>query len=358
MLICQQHHFEYLEPEDDSPDSYLHQCPYLFRDIGDALRGVGLHKEALRYYEPLQKGPDALDSRFSFDIAICYQALGRDSDVRRSIQVLRNSTRDANFYIGLAKLYQSQGKDSEMWHLINQLKRMGKTIMIRKAGLPTESENTAYRGDVPSDRSIVASSPSAGREPSMMAELRRSVGPRRARQSRKQEREREIRLKDGAIRALYDNLTVLQDSVDAGDREAAVEWLNLANQMFYDFRSQSLFFPRDKATKFTGFNKWKRTVTLPDGDDLVGPEDRDDDDVPTHYRTVHFEEWLDVLMRVALHHAKDGRSDSCWEVLNVTQTANVFAHDQARVQIVRNVALSMFHSSRCSCEISMLTMMP
>jgi general transcription factor 3C polypeptide 3 (transcription factor C subunit 4) len=340
--MCQQFHFSFLEPEDESSNGYFQEHPDLFRDIGDALRNAGLHQEALRYYEPLQKGPDGLDSRFTFDIAICYQALGRDSDVRRSIQALKNTARDANFYIGLAKLYQSQGKDSEMWHLINQLKRMGKSEMIRKAGLPVHRDGAANISSEPSSPSVSPRSASAGRGDSMLRELRKSAGPARAKQKRKQKRQRDGQLKDGAVRAIYESVTALQPAVDAGDREAAAEWLCLANRMFEDFRNQSLFFPRDKSTKFTGFNKWKRTVTLPANEDLVGPEEQDDDDVPTHYRTVHFEDWSDLLMRVALHHAKSGDKDECWQVLNVIQSANVFMHEPSRIQMIRNVALGMF----------------
>jgi hypothetical protein len=295
-----------------------------------------------------------LESRFTFDIAICYQALGRDSDVRRSIQALKNTARDANFYIGLAKLYQSQGKDSEMWHLISQLKRMGKSEMIRKAGLPVDRWGTAHHSSDSSVRSVTATSPSVDRENSTLRELRRGAGPARAKQNRKQRRQNDFQLKDGAVRAIYENVTALQPAVDAGDRKAAAEWLSLTNRMFQDFRSQSLFFPRDKSTKFTGFNKWKRTVTLPENEDLVGPEEKDDDDVPTHYRTVHFDDWSDLLMRVALHHAKNGNRDECWDVLNVIQIANIFAHEPARIQMIRNVALSMFPLVRFLRAISML----
>jgi hypothetical protein len=227
---------------------------------------------------------------------------------------------------------------------------MGKSEMIRKAGLPVYRDGTEHPGTDSSVRSVSAHSPSVGREPSMLRDLRRSVGPSRAKQNRKQIREREVRLKDGAVRAIYNEMIALQDLVDAGDREAAAEWLRLGAQMFHEFRSQPLFFPRDKATKFTGFNRWKRTVTLPDTEDLVGPEERDDDDVPTHYRTVHFDDWLDLLMHVAMHHAKDGNKETCWEVLNVTQSANVFAHDQVRIQTVRNAALGMFPFMPCYVE--------
>ncbi|KAF2433705.1 TPR-like protein [Tothia fuscella] len=325
-------HFDCLEPEDDSDDAYVREYPEIFREIGDALRESELYQQALQYYEALRTLPNEVDSRFCFDIAICYQALGRDSDVRLSIQSLKNTVRDAHFYIGLAKLYQAQGKAAEMWHLINQLRRMGKADMIRKAGLPLEKEGTLRP-------STSGSSVSTSASPSARGSERRSVGPLSSKWNKKQQKDRERRVRDTIIKSRYEDALGLQAAVDAGDPDVAAEWLGYANELFEDFRSQPLFFPRDKSTKFTGFNKWKRVVTLPDGENLVEPEEKDDD-VPNYYRNISFDEWLDLLMRLALHYAKNEIGEGCWEVLNVTQSANIFAHEPARTQIVRNVALS------------------
>jgi hypothetical protein len=296
------------------------------------LREVGLHHEALQYYEPLRGLLEGKDSRFSFDIAICYQALGRDSDVRRSVQSLKSTVRDAHFYIGLAKLYQSQGKAAEMWHLINQLRRMGKSEMIRKAGLPLEKEGVLHPGSNEARSVSVASS-------SVRSSVRRSVGPASSRVVKKQQKDEDSRKRDAELGEVFEEALNLQDAVDAGDPEAAAQWLRHANEMFEDFRSQPLFFPRDKSTKFVGFNKWKRTITLPEGERLLAQEERDDE-IPTYYREIHFDDWLDLLMRLALHYAKEGIKEGCWEVVNVTQGANIFAHEPSRIRVVRNVALS------------------
>lgn len=117
----------------------MYEYPDLFREIGDALREEQLHQDALRFYEPLQKQPRVLDSKFYFDLAICYQALNRDDDVKRTMEALRffkRGKRDAHFFVGLAKLYQSQGKEADMHYLVRQLKRMGKSDMVLAAGLP------------------------------------------------------------------------------------------------------------------------------------------------------------------------------------------------------------------------------
>ena len=78
-----------------------------------------------------------LNSKFFFDIAICYQALGRKEDVRSSIKFIKDGERTVDFQIGLAKLYQSQGRRDLMWRLCLELRKMGEGRLLREAGLPT-----------------------------------------------------------------------------------------------------------------------------------------------------------------------------------------------------------------------------
>lgn len=282
---------------------------------------------------------DKQDSRFTFDIAICYQALGRDMDVRRVVQTLKATIRDSQFYIGLAKLYQTQGKETEMWHLINQMRRMGKSDMIRRSGLPLDKDNPAQTRSVsPSIRA---------------ASVRRSVGPMSTRQQKKVRRMKEKLTRDVQLRSYYDEMLELQGAVDVGAPEAAIEWEERAAELFDDFRSQILFYPRDKTTKFTGFNKWKRTVTLPEGEDMIEEEEREEE-VPSFYRGIHFDDWMDSLMRLALQYAKDGSKERCWDVLDATQSANVFAHDPFRIQAVRNVGLGVWLRSPSPLGFDML----
>jgi general transcription factor 3C polypeptide 3 (transcription factor C subunit 4) len=313
----------------------VYEYPDLFREIGDALREEQLHEDALRFYEPIQRQPDGVDSRFYFDIAICYQALGREDDVNKTMDALRlfkRGARDANFYVGLAKLYQSQGKEKDMHYLVRQLKRMGKSDLVLAAGLPLPRETTRpTRGQTAIEDDEESLS---GREGSVFHQIR--ARPVRVRKDRRIEQQR---FREGVVRSLYDQLLELGEGLAEQELEAVTDWINIADQLFDEFKGEKLFFPRERATKFTGFDRWQRTVTVPDGDILFRESTESEKEVPQHYCNIHFEEWLDVLLQLALQHARQGKKDACWDVMKTIQLANIFVHEPERMQKKRNVSL-------------------
>jgi general transcription factor 3C polypeptide 3 (transcription factor C subunit 4) len=316
----------------------VYEYPDLYREIGDALREEELHQDALRFYEPIRRQTQGIDSRFYFDIAICYQALGRDDDVKSTMEALRlfkRGARDANFYVGLAKLYQSQGKETDMQYLIRQLKRMGKSELILSAGLPLPRDTTRpARGQTVVDDDMESQS---GREGSQFRQVRaRSV------RVRKDKRIEQQRFREGVVRNLYDQLLEVGEELAEQESESVTDWVNIADQLLEEFRLEKLFFPRERATKFTGFDRWQRTVIVPEADILFRESTESEKEVPQHYCDIHFDEWLDVLLQLALQHARQGRRDHCWDVMKTIQLANIFAHEPERMQRKRNVSLGTF----------------
>ncbi|KAF2399821.1 hypothetical protein EJ06DRAFT_477529 [Trichodelitschia bisporula] len=331
-------HLEFLHPEDLSNISYLYEYPELFREVGDALRESSHYTEALRFYEPLLNTPQVLDSVFYFEIAICYQALGRDEDVKRSIQHLKYNSKDPQFLVGLAKLYQAQGKDDQMWKMIHQLRRIGAYQMVRDSGLPLLQEQPNTKNN--------PSTTGEGADIDYLIQEARGTGARRPRKEKRpgqpnyrgearQEHERHL---DGVVRAIYDAMVALEDKKE-DDTAAMEEWVTLATELFESFRNQRAFFPRDKGTKFTGFRWDNRHVNLPEDEEFVDP-DQVEVEAPTEYRKIPFDNWLDVLLEYALTLAKMGDSNRCWDVLETAGRANVFVHEDDRVYAVRAVSLS------------------
>lgn len=288
-----------------------------------------------------------MDSRFCFDLAICYQALGRDEDYKSSLQIFKRNARDPQYHIGLAKLYQSQGRDADMWHLIKQLRRVGKTKLVRDAGLPlvqpegldTEATVQKTGGDV--------GSPSAYTPPQRDQSQELSTAKRRWGEGRRlrQERIERDHQQDMIINSLWQDMKVLDAAVDAGDPDALSEWLGIANEVFEDFQGQQSFFPRDRHLKFIGYGRWRKILNLPDDEQFIpaGEEDgpTEDKDIPVHYRRIHFDEWLEWILLLAMRYAKNSNRESCWDVLNVAANANIFAHEQPRILLIRNVSMSM-----------------
>lgn len=336
-----------MEPEDEAEDAYINEYPDLFREVGDALRETKLHQEALRFYEPLKNKPELMDSRFCFDLAICYQALGRDEDYKSSLQIFKRNARDPQYHIGLAKLYQSQGRVADMWHLIKQLRRVGKTKLVRDAGLPLVQPEELNTEAPVQKTGRDATSPVAYTPPQRDQDQDLSSAKRRYGEGRRlrQERIERDHQQDMIINSLWQDMKVLDSAVDAGDPDALSEWLGIANEVFEDFQGQQSFFPRDRHLKFIGYGRWRKILNLPDGEQFIpeGEEDgpTDDKDIPVHYRKIHFDEWLEWIMLLAMRYAKNSNRESCWDVLNVAANANIFAHEQPRILLIRNVSMSM-----------------
>jgi general transcription factor 3C polypeptide 3 (transcription factor C subunit 4) len=343
-----------LEPEDQAEDAYINQYPDLFREVGDALREARLHQEALRFYEPLKNRLEAVDSRFCFDLAICYQTLGRDEDYKNSLQIFKRNARDPQYHIGLAKLYQSQGRDADMWHLIKQLRRVGKTKMVRDAGLPLvppEVEQEAgQKPNAGAARSPAVGTPSNREQSQEQPSAKRRYGEGRRLRQERIERDHQ---QDMIIGSLWQDMKALDQAVDAGDPEALSEWLGIANEVFDDFRDQQAFFPRDRHLKFIGYGRWRKILNLPEDEQFI-PEDgqTEDKDIPAHYRNIHFDDWLEWILHLAMRYAKNSNRESCWDVLNVAASANIFAHDQPRILLIRNISMSMHNNSRpIACQV-------
>ena len=158
---------------------------------------------------------------------------------------------------------------------------------------------------------------------------------------RKDKRAEYNQMRDGVIRQLYDNLLTLEDDFKKELPEAVADWLDLANELLEEFRGARIFFPKERSTKFTGYDRWQRTVILRESEPLFLEPDGDKE-IPQHYRNIHFDVWLDLLLQLALQHARDAKKEDCWAVMNTVQSANVFAHDPERMQVKRNVSLGMY----------------
>lgn len=257
-----------------------------------------------------------------------------------ALRLFKRGARDANFYVGLAKLYQSQGKEADMHHLIRQLKRMGKSDLVLAAGLPLPQATTRpARGQAVMEDDDESQDGLEGR---VLRQIRaRSV---RERKDKKQE---QARFREGVIRNLYNQLLDLDEDVANKQPDAITDWTNIADQLMEELKTEKLFFPRERASKFTGFDRLQRTVVVPEGDVTFRESTESEKEVPQHYCDIHFDEWLDVLLHLALQHARKGKGQLCWEVMKTISAANIFAHEPERMQKKRNVSLGEIFNHPC-----------
>jgi general transcription factor 3C polypeptide 3 (transcription factor C subunit 4) len=298
----------------------------LFLAAAETLRQYNHHAEALRFYEPLRNVAETLDAGFYFELAICYQALDRQEDVREAIEGIKHGDRSAGAQLGLAKLYHSQGKVELMWRVCAQMRRAGRSDLLRQAGLPTRKPLE------------VTSKPN---RPFSV----KNDGPREFRRGhilREEEEQHEL-LRDQVIRAMWDDLSPLEHPLVEPNPERNQEWLSIANELYQDFRSQIAFYPSDKNSPFTGYGRYKFSDTF--DPNASSRENKLAYKLPTTYRKISFDDWTDFLMHFAIRLAEKGDRKKCSMVLKGAELANIINTDPKRYYLLRTVSLRTSPSS-------------
>lgn len=153
------------------------------------------------------------------------------------------------------------------------------------------------------------------------------------------------------ILRLYTNLVNSTDAMREGDKVARNAWIDCAESLVTDFRSNRVFYPAERHTTFTGFSReardaysrrnWEKQkeLSLENGQDVDQdfPIPSVESTIPTEYREIAFSDWLDVFLEYALLLAQtpeSGGRHRCYTVINAALDCAVWYHDpQARLHI-------------------------
>lgn len=351
------HHFQYLQPDDESAAV---DYADLLHEAGNALRASGRYEEALRFYKPLTNlDSELVEFPFYFDLAIAYYGLGRTKEMTECMEHVKQTAngRDPRYQIGLAKLYKAMGREDLMWKLIVVLKRAGKRPIVRSAGLPLErpvslktvvdedmeeeDEEEAQEGaETPETPPIDASVyETVEKDGVAIAPRRKSTtrGVYKPRNKHKFNEEEEI-LKDSIAKSIYAEIRFLSPAVKASDPQATKQYLQLCSELFEDFRQQKAFFPIDRFVPFSGFKR-ARQVRIPDASSLL-ENPSVEFEIPTDYRTIDFDAWVDLLNCYAIELAKARDSKACWTVLETAEDANIALQSDDRTRLVKVTGLA------------------
>ena len=107
-----------------------------FREIADCLRSRGLYVDAIKFYEPLNDIPDAIDVAYYMDLAQCYMAGNRRGDAEDCYKVIVEANADeVPARIALAKMYEDDDRGAEALPLIEEVIKMGKRDAVKKANI-------------------------------------------------------------------------------------------------------------------------------------------------------------------------------------------------------------------------------
>ena len=353
----------------------------LFRDTGFELKSNEDYTNAIRFLEPLQDVPDYQDTTFYMTLGDCYVALGRLTDAEDCYNVIVNDNEDEwEARIALAKLYEKQDRGQEALPLIDRVIQLGRVDALRKGninvGPQPPSQMSRKQGGQNRDRTTVlgaeeASSANGSRDSAGPQATPRPqpLGPsKRKRLGRKEgllgipsidtlrrrngsDMVEDLRNMDQRIKANWETLLSSRQDVDKGDEEGTRSWVQAAGSMVDDFRSMRIFNPgRDKHVKFTGYGKQTRLLSEMEAmrdrlqaDDLSpspSQQPMNNDGIPDDFHDITFQQWLDIFCEYAMHLARDGNRETCFDILQTGNNLNVFYHSPPFTQQIHATWLS------------------
>lgn len=179
----------------------------------------------------------------------------------------------------------------------------------------------------------------------------RQVRPKAAPKPKRMTAEEKEIYRTENVKRLYQDLVDNTEAMRRGDDIARNTWMDCAESLITDFRSNRVFYPAERSVTFTGYDRefrnanirqnWEKEHKQETGDG--GDVDQDmpipsvESTVPTEYREIPFSAWLDVFLEYALLLAKTSEPGSrhrCYAVIAAALDCAVWYHNpQAVLQI-------------------------
>lgn len=253
-----QYHFEWLNPEDTSEGARLFDYGDLFREVADALKEAGLLEEALRFYTPLQQTNDYADVSFFLAMGDCYAQLERFDEAENCyLTVAEYDPRNIESRVQLAKLYESLDMTERALKYVNEAVLLGRQESrsnrrrkdTRLENLAMEFKTAELGPEAMAFRSIAPRPPQEEQEP---------AGPVLTTVPTVKERPEVEGNRTENVQYLYSKLLQLQPHVKDGHAEATEDWLDIADALLREFRSNRIFYPMVRGNTFLGYSKEAR----------------------------------------------------------------------------------------------------
>ncbi|KAF2121720.1 hypothetical protein BDV96DRAFT_536558 [Lophiotrema nucula] len=142
-------HFEYLEPEDESPTAKVNSFGDLFREIADAFHSLQFDQEAVRFYEPLYtRNQKEMVLKTFLGLHTCYSNLDKLSMSNKAADIVQifldwktDSVKDLAV---LAKFFEHQGMTEEARKRADRAYKMRGFRALQQVGFRGLSEVQAH----------------------------------------------------------------------------------------------------------------------------------------------------------------------------------------------------------------------
>ncbi|KAL5339130.1 hypothetical protein BJX70DRAFT_408376 [Aspergillus crustosus] len=324
------HHFAWLRPEDTSEGALVHDYGDLFREAADALKEAELFEEALRYYKPIQQTNEYADVSFFMAMGDCCRLLGELEDAENCyLTVAEYDTKHIQSRVQLAKLYESIGMAEQALKYVNDAVLLGR----QETRGHRRRKDTRLEELAKEFKSVdLAAEAGAADEYMSMSRGAVTTGVLGSDADRTEN-----------IQFLYKKMRQLEPKLEAGDAEGTEDWLDIADALLREFRSNSAFYPNIRSMVFLGYNNRSGKKTLIDEmqemagrlQESLGPtEDLPQDTIPTDYHGIPFNEWLDLFLQYALAVAGQNEPEESYDTLSAASYASIWYHSKPNTRLI------------------------
>jgi general transcription factor 3C polypeptide 3 (transcription factor C subunit 4) len=306
-----------------------------------------LFDQALRYYEPLQFTEEYADIGFFLAIGDCAFACGKNQEAASYyMTVVENDSTHLQARVNLAKLYEELGDKERALYFVNQAVLLGR----EEAGGRRRTRRRDPR---------IAN---LAREFQGTNDLHvRNVAPRLSNVLAQSDVSAPDTDRPGHVQYLYSKMNELRPVMRGGDENATEDWLDIADALLRDFRSNRSFYPLQKNTAFLGYAreaqkkgaKKKEDLVMDEMQEMAGrlqeslsniPEERIQATVPTDYYGISFADWLEIFLEYAFVVSGQGDSEEAYNVLAAAADASIWYHSKDKTRHIHICWISEFIS--------------
>ncbi|OJD18911.1 hypothetical protein AJ78_01097 [Emergomyces pasteurianus Ep9510] len=346
-------HFSWLNPDDSSEGALLYDFGDLFREAGDALKDAKLYQDAILFYFPLQKTREYADTSLFMSMAQCYMACENDEAAENCyLTVVEYDENNIEARAKLAKFYEKLGMIDQALKYVNEAIELGRresmprrrrrfgsrALQLAREFRSTEAGGVAmatYEGPIGAENEDWASPTPAGASGGLVT----STAPL----SKKRRQAKEEYVGTDHIRYLYTKLLDLERAMREGQEDATEDWLDIADALLRDFRSNRVFFPMQRHMVFLGYSReaqrkagrLKSTTIMDEVEEMagrlqasLGTPEIDPATIPNDYHSISFEQWLDIFLEYALVLAGQGQSEEAYDTLSAAADASIWYHSK------------------------------
>ncbi|KAJ5803535.1 Tetratricopeptide-like helical [Penicillium pulvis] len=332
------HHFEWLNPDDTSEGARIFDFGDLFREVADALKDSGLPEEAYRFYLPIQETDEHADIGYFMAMADCCMQLGKMEEAETGyLTVAEHDPRHMESRVALAKLYESLGMSDQALKYINEAVVLGRQEGRSRRRQDARLEQLAAEFREAESGAPIPIAPKSATTFTGLAPL----SPDRETPAGEEGQ----RIED--VQFLYQKLQELEPQVKDGVYEATEDWLDIADALLRDFRSNRIFYPMTRQMEFQGYHrkdKGKGATLLNEAHELAGrlqksigddrPDESLSDTIPDEYYGISFDDWLDLFLQYALLLTSQGEVEEAYDALNSAAVASIWFHSKPKSRLI------------------------